>query len=227
MSGGSGGVAAVVLLAAMAGGTEVSAHRLDEYLQAARIAIEPKHADIQLDVTPGAALAAVVLASIDGDGDGALSEEEQRAYVAGVLGAVFVEVDGWPLPLRPGAVTFPEPAAFRRGEAAIRIAARAALPSLADGEHQLRFRNTHQPPGSVYLANALVPASDRVAVTTQRRDARQTQLTIDFVTRAGRDRSVLAWVFGSAFAAVALAGLVRRRRPQAPAVAVTARARHE
>jgi len=48
----------------------------------------------------------------------------------------------------------------------------------------LTFRNRHHPDRGVYLANALVPQTDRVEVTAQRRDADQRELTIDYVLRA-------------------------------------------
>ena len=63
---------------------------------------------------------------------------------------------------------------MRRGEGTIRLQAAATLPRLSTGAHQLLFRNSHHPDRSVYLANALVPESDDVAVTAQRRDGDQT-----------------------------------------------------
>src|SRR5215213_2131486 len=63
------------LLAAIA---DVSAHRRDEYLQAARLAIEPTGIRLELSLTPGIAVADAVLRDIDVDGDHALSAAEQR-----------------------------------------------------------------------------------------------------------------------------------------------------
>ena len=50
-------VAALVLASAFAGGATLSAHRLDEYLQAARVGIEPDRLHLELDMTPGVAVA--------------------------------------------------------------------------------------------------------------------------------------------------------------------------
>jgi hypothetical protein len=50
--------------AACAAGAGVSAHRLDECLQAARIAIEPDHVGLELDLTPGRAVADAIIADI-------------------------------------------------------------------------------------------------------------------------------------------------------------------
>ncbi|PYR57550.1 MAG: hypothetical protein DMF85_13370 [Acidobacteria bacterium] len=81
------------------------------------------------------------------------------------------------------------------------------------GSHQLLFRNSHHPDRSVYLANALVPDSDEVAVTAQRRDGDQTELTIDYVLRAASGTSTTAWLLGGIAAAMVLSVLrIRRSR---------------
>ena len=74
----------------------MSAHRRDEYLQAARIAIDPGRVQIELDLTPGIALAEAIIADIDRNRDGSLSADEQRAYASLVLSALTLEVDGTP-----------------------------------------------------------------------------------------------------------------------------------
>ncbi len=60
------------LLAALAllAGTIVSAHRLDEYLQAARIDLQRDGVRIALDLTPGSAVADALIAAVDRDHDG-------------------------------------------------------------------------------------------------------------------------------------------------------------
>jgi hypothetical protein len=83
------------------------------------------------------------------------------------------------------------------------------------GRHQLLFRNRHHPDRSVYLANALVPDSDDVAVTAQRRDGDQTELTIEYIVRAApaSASSRTAWLLGSIAAAMVLSALwIRRSR---------------
>ena len=124
---------------------------------------------------------------------------------------VVLELDGRPLHVRPTAATFPELDAFRRGEGTIRVQSGAVLPPLADGDHQLHFRNTHDRGASVYLANALVPKSARVGVTAQRRDGDQSELTIDFVTSPGSATPVRIWLLATLAGAVALAGFLTRR----------------
>ena len=195
---------------AIGGGVEVSAHRTDEYLQAARLAIDPGGVQIELDLTPGTALAEAILADIDRNGDGSLSAEEQRAYGSLVLSALELEVDGTRLPLRLGASSFPGAEAVRRGEGTIRLHAAAMLPRLSIGFHQLLFRNRHHRDRSVYLANALVPESDRVAVMAQRRDGDQTELTIDYVLRAAPATSTAVSLLSSIAAATVLSALLMR-----------------
>jgi hypothetical protein len=176
----------LALTTVIVGSGEVSGHRLDEYLQAARLAIDPGRVHLELDLTPGIALAEAVLADIDRNHDGSLSQEEQRAYGGRVLRALTLEVDGTPVRAQLGASSFPDVRAMRRGEGTIRLQSAATLPRLSRGPHQLLFRNRHHPVRSVYLANALVPESDRIAVTAQRRNGDQSELIIDYVVRASR-----------------------------------------
>ena len=193
---------------AIAGGAELSAHRTDEYLQAARLAIDPGRVQLELDLTPGIALAGTILADIDRNGDGSLSAEEQRAYGSLVLSALTLEVDGMPVRAQLAATSFPDADAMRRGEGTIRIQSAGTLPPLPVGPHQLLFRNRHHPDRSVYLANALVPASEDVTVMAQRRDRDQTELTIDYRLRAAPARPAAAWLLGSLAAAIGLSALL-------------------
>jgi hypothetical protein len=173
--------AALALLVVVLAGASTSAHRLDEYLQAARIAIEPDRLQIDLDLTPGVAVADSVVHDIDRDRDGSVSSAEAQAYVERVLGGLSLDVDGRPLAARVSGSTFPTVDAMRAGAGTIRIHLTAPLPGLSAGGHHLRLRNAHRPDIGVYLANALVPASDRVAVTNQGRDYNQRTLDVDYV----------------------------------------------
>ncbi len=203
----------LALTLAVAGGAEVSAHRTDEYLQAARLAIHPSRVQIELDLTPGIALAEAILADIDRNRDGSLSTEEQRAYGNLVLSALDLQVDGTPLRVQLDASSFPEADAVKRGEGTIRLHSTAMLPRLAVGLHQLLFRNRHHPDRSVYLANALVPESDLVSVTAQRRDADQTKLTIDYALRSAPAKPTDVWLLGgTAVATMISVVLIRRLR---------------
>ncbi len=200
----------MALTTALVGVVEVSAHRLDEYLQAARLAIDPDRVQVELDLTPGIALAEAFLADIDRDHDGSLSVEEQRAYGSLVVSALTLEVDGTRLPVQLGASSFPAADAVRRGEGTIRLQSTATLPRLSMGPHQLLFRNSHYRDHSVYLANALLPQSDLVAIMAQRRDGDQTELTINYDLRAALATSTAALLFGSLAAVTGLSALLIR-----------------
>jgi hypothetical protein len=188
---------AICLLAlaiALASGLEVSAHRRDELLQAARLAIDPAAVRIELDLTPGIAVAETIIADIDRNHDGTISPDEQRDYADDVLARLQLEIDQAVLQPRFDASSFPDIEAMRRGVGTIRLASTASFPSMPPGSHQLLYRNRHHPDQSVYLANALVPVSDRVAVVAQRRDGDQRELIIDYAVRPRRAASPALWV---------------------------------
>jgi hypothetical protein len=187
----------------------VSAHRREDYLQAARISVEPYRLAIALDLTPGIAVAESFIASIDLDGDGALSASEQQSYAGQVLSALAVDLDEGPLEPHLLSWSFPEVSALRRGEGAIRLNIQGELPRVNAGSHHLFFRNTHLAGHGAYLANALVPESARVTVTGQRRNFDQSELTIEYVLQADSVSAALPW----ALSALAGAFLTVRFRP--------------
>jgi hypothetical protein len=203
---------ALALMMAIVGRAEVSGHRLDEYLQAARLAIGPDRVEIELDLTPGIAVADAIVRDIDRNRDGSVSPDEQRAYGSLVLNALDLEADGKPLAVQLRVSDFPDVDAMRRGEGTIRLQTVATLPRLSVGAHELSFRNRHVPDRSVYLANALVPESDQVEVRAQRRDGDQRELIIDYVVRAAPETSRTLWLLGSIAVAVALSARLRPLR---------------
>jgi hypothetical protein len=199
----SNGLTVVLALATtLVAGTEVSAHRTEDYLQAARIGVEPDRVLITLDLTPGITVAESFIAAVDHDRDGSLSREEQREYAGQVVSALEVALDGRPLPPRVLSWSFPEPSAFRRGEGTIRLTIQAMLPPVSAGAHRLLFRNAHLSGHGAYLANALVPESARVAVTAQRRESDQRELTIEYTVQPDSPGAPLAWVLSSLAAAL-------------------------
>jgi len=205
-------VTAVVMLTAVATSARLSAHRRDEILQAARIAVEPTRVDVELDLTPGIGAAESMIAAVDSDGDGLFSLEEQRAYAARVLGAVVLQADGQPLQLEPAISRFALPAALRRGEGIVQLRS-SVLFRPSSGVHHIHLRNTYQPELSVYLANAMVPESDRISVTAQHRDPEQRELTIDYVIDAnGVTPAILRLLATMTMATLAGAGLLRATR---------------
>jgi hypothetical protein len=187
-----------VILAVLLGlgllATDLSAHRRDEYLQAARLAIAPGRVELQLDLTPGIAVADSVISEIDRDGDGVFSAEETQAYVQRVLNGISLDVDGQPLRAQVRSASFPGAEAFRRGEGTMQLQVDASLPQLSTGTHRLTYHNTHRRDIGVYLANALVPDTDRVVISAQLRDPDQRDLAIEYVLRG--ETSMRAWLLG-------------------------------
>ena len=174
-------VVGVVSMGIVATSAGTVAHRKDEYLQAARIALDPGRVQIYLNLTAGIAVADAVLADVDRDRSGTISAGEAAAYAQVVRKAVRLTLDGRPLSLELVDSRFPGVESIRKGEAAISLELAAGLPALAAGAHHLRFRNTHRRDIGAYLANVLVPANDRIAISSQRRDVDQRELTVDYV----------------------------------------------
>jgi len=172
--------AALSLAIVFALGVGASAHRLDEFLQAARIDLRDDGIAIDLALTPGADVADSIVAMIDGDRNGVMSAHERDAYAKAVVGGLLVTLDGARLALRLNDASFPTMDELRTGDGTIRVRLDASHSLLSNGRHQLFFSNGHHAGRSVYLANALVPASTRVSVSGQRRTFDQRELTIDY-----------------------------------------------
>ena len=192
------------------------AHRRDEYLQATRLAIDPDRVQIELDLTPGIAVAESVLADVDLDRNRSISAGEADAYCARLLSAMVVDVDGRPLALALTSSAFPDVGAMMTGEGTMRLQAVAAMPRLSGGTHRLRYRNSHRSDIAVYLVNALVPASDRVAVAAQRRDVDQRDVTIEYTLRPDAATRIRGGVLVAVAGAVIWLAVWWRRRRREP-----------
>ena len=196
----------LIALACVLWATPASAHRLDEYLQASRIGLEPAGLMVEIDLTPGAAVAGRVIARMDTNGDGELSTAEREAYAAGVVGDVVLEIDGRRASLELVETRFPQTSGMREGLGAVQLRARGPrLPS--SGRHAVRFFNLHEPEVSVYLVNALMPPPG-ITITHQRRDYWQHELTIDY---AGDSETSTAWTIAGLLALGAVIAIRRNR----------------
>ncbi len=164
-------------------GAPGSAHRLDEYLQATIISVEKDHVQAFMRLIPGVAASSVVIASIDSNGDGVISEAEQRAYAERVLGDLLLTVDGNSLRPKLVSVNFPETQEMKEGLGEIRIEFTVDLVH-GGPERRIVFENHHQNEISVYLANCLVPRDPNIRILAQNRNERQSFYQLDY-TQAG------------------------------------------
>ncbi len=157
-----------------------AAHRLDEYLQATRIALAPDHVTVELDLTPGADVAQMIFFAINTDRDGHISAREGAAYAKQVLRDLVLEVHGQRQELALLTSQFPSFEEMRAGEGTIRLSARTASLSPALGPQAIVYRNDHRPEMSVYLVNALLSATPAIVITDQNRDPRQQGIRLGF-----------------------------------------------
>lgn len=184
--------AAILLLASAA-----SAHRLDEYLEATLISVDggTMHADLRL--TPGVAVLPAVLREIDTNGDGAISDAEQRAYAAAVLRDLSFAIDGARLTPRLLSYRFPSIDAMRDGLGEIHMEMAADLPR-GDSHRRLTFENHHQFLIGAYLVNALAPRDPDIRIEAQQRNYAQSSYELDFTDTSRRARPLLSSTAGPA-----------------------------
>lgn len=171
------------LLAATPPAREASAHPIDEYVQNTYIDLAPDRTTLQIDLTPGVLVAPEVVALIDADGDGEISEAEGEAYVEdAVLPDLSLEVDGESQPLTLVDSNFPTPLDMGAGMGTIRLWVAPEAPAGSSGDHSLTYRNDHEPlDNSKYLVNAF-RASDEVEISNQDRDELQHAIQVDYTT---------------------------------------------
>jgi len=178
---------AILLLSA----APAPAHRLDEYLQAALLSIAKDRIQAEITLTPGVAVFPIVIAGIDTDGDGVVSQAEQRAYAARVLRELSLTLDGRPLTPRLLSLRFPSPEEMKQGQAGIRIGFQADLPRGGPGR-RLVFENRHQGSIGAYLVNCLVPVDPAVRIVAQDRNYTQSHYQVDYVVTGART-AILPW----------------------------------
>jgi hypothetical protein len=184
--------AAVLLLA----GVPALAHRLDEYLQGTLLSVEKNRLQAQMTLTPGVAVYPIVLAGIDADADGTISEKEQRAYAEQVLRDLSISIDGHRLTPRLVSTQFSETEEMKAGRGEIRIEFDADLPGNG-GNRKLTFENHHQTRIAAYQVNCLVPRDRDIRIVAQNRNYLQSLYELDYVQfGVGSTPLSLAWWSG-------------------------------
>ena len=141
-----------LLLALLFLPSAVFAHRDDQYLQATLVAIAPSGVTLQINFTPGIAVAEQVIAAIDGR----------------------------KLELKLTASEFVPPEELRTGSGTIQMEFSAISGPLAAGPHRLTLENRHSTRISVYLINAAQPRFATVEITKQKRNDNQSAGEIEF-----------------------------------------------
>ena len=170
----------LLLLALVALPSTVFAHRLDEYLQATLVVIEPDRIRLQINLTPGVAVAENVLSLIDRDHDGLISTNEAVAYSQLLKSDIVVRLDERDVKLKCIASYFPGLAELRTGWGFIQLEFSATTGVLSSGPHKLTIENRHLPKISVYLVNAAQPAARSIQITKQTRNENQSTAEIQF-----------------------------------------------
>ena len=156
------------------------AHRLDEYLQATLVTIEPGEVRLQINLTPGVAVADQVLSRIDPDHDNEISTNEATAYVKSLQHDLTLRLDHRNLELKLVSSSFSEPAELRTGTGIIQLEFSATISRLAVGTHRLILHNRHLPGLSVYLLNATPPGANSIQIIRQKRNRTQSTGEIQF-----------------------------------------------
>jgi hypothetical protein len=167
----------------------IFAHRLDEFLQATLVTIEPDRVRLQINLTPGVAVAEKVLGLVDRNRDGAISTNEAAAYCELLKHDLSVKLDQRDLKLKCTASYFPGLAELRTGWGFIQIEFLMTTEQLAAGAHSLSIENRHLPKLSVYLINATRPASGSIRITKQTRNENQSTGEIQFTVDSPRNSS--------------------------------------
>ena len=171
------GLAAAILTVAA---TPACAHRLDEYLQGTIISIEKNRVEAQMTLTPGVAVFPSLIANIDTDANGVISETEQHAYALSVLRDLALSIDGHRLTPRLLSARFPAVDEMREGRGEIQLDFGADLPD-GGSDRKLTLENHHQRWISAYQVNCLVPRDPEIRIRAQNRNFSQSFYELDFV----------------------------------------------
>ena len=206
-------VGLALLVGWIAGAAHLSAHRLDEYLQATRLSVAVDRVNLEIDLTPGTGVAAEAISWMDTDRDGLISAAESSAYARDVLGSVVLVADGRRAHISLVESQYPDLSDMTEGVGTIRLRATAEISAAAPGRHVVTYVNAHRSDTSVYLANALVPSDPRVTIATQRRDPAQRELTLEYDVAQSAWLRILSVAGGLGL--VAVIGLARRCRTPA------------
>jgi hypothetical protein len=169
-----------LLVALLAVPAAVFAHRDDEYLQAMLVAIEPNGVRLQINLTPGIAVAEQVIAQIDRDRDGEISKQEATVYAEALRRDLTLRIDERKLELRLTGSEFVPPEDLSTGSGIMQMEFSSTFGALVAGSHTLTLENRHLTAISVYLINAVQPRLATIQITRQKRNDNQSVGEIGF-----------------------------------------------
>ncbi len=162
-----------------AGGPAAFAHQVDEYLQTSFIALTKGSASVEMFLTPGVAVLPAVLRAIDSDGDGTISEAEQRAYAERVVRDLSVTLNGVSLRPRLLAANFPSVEDMKEGLGTIHLELKLDL-ARHGSSRRLRWENRHQSRISAYQVNCLMPADPSIHILSDHRNYSQSIYEMEY-----------------------------------------------
>lgn len=174
-----------VLLAPALAPMTAQAHPVDEVVQNSYLTLRPNQIALQLDISPGVAVAGRVLRSLDANGDRRISDSESRAFGSLVLRSSSLTLDGKPAAWRLESVAAPALDNIRQGGDTIKIHAVADRAETA-GPHSFDYLNRYNPAETQASANVFLQPGGgwRYAVTGQTRGPGGRGLTVRYA--AGR-----------------------------------------
>lgn len=182
------GLAALPLLTLLLLPATASAHPLDQVVEATYVTVGDGVVDLELKVSPGSLVAEPIVAALDADGDGTISDAEGDAYARAMLSALTLTLDGETVTLLEAGIEVPTVLALRAGYGEVVIHAAGTLPPI-DGATAaaLVVTNADTTAGATFQANAFVEAGAAVDLGLQTRseDQRMLRVPVTFGTAAG------------------------------------------
>ena len=169
--------------------TPVQAHRTEGLLQSSLVEVLPTQVGVEVTLVPGMDIAPKIVALLDHDHDGVISELESNAWSELFMAKQSVTVDGQSLPLKLQSVRASPLGEITNGHAQIVVHYTAELGQLVRGARTIVCANRYEPMPCAFQCNGLVPKAPGVRFTSHRRDERQRELTLaaEFIDPVGRD----------------------------------------
>jgi hypothetical protein len=152
--------------------------------------VEKDRIQAQMTLTPGVAVFPILLADIDSDANGVISDTEQRAYAGRILRDLSLTIDGYRLTPHLLSIRFPTLDEMREGRGEIQLEFDAVLPS-GGRDRIVTLENHHQSRIAAYQVNCLVPGDPDIRITAQNRNYSQSRYELEYVRTDVRAQPLL------------------------------------